>query len=176
MFKPLEIMVVGASFGGIKTAWDLRTALSRLHKITIFSDKHKTIILASFPRVIFEDLPLEELEFDLAKNFNWKRGIDKVLGQLNREARVSEYARLAEKIELSSSDIRLTEAISEMYSRIPKQREWTQLFPTFRTVVRMSTFAPRGRALTKRSSGNSSNLFLVSRRYQMGHKAWWSRY
>jgi NADH dehydrogenase FAD-containing subunit len=33
------------------------------------SDKQKTIIRASFPRVVFEDLPLDELVLDLKSNF-----------------------------------------------------------------------------------------------------------
>ena len=63
------ILVVGGSFGAIKTAWDLRNKLPRRHKITLMSDKPETIIRASFPRVVFEDLPLDELILDLKSNF-----------------------------------------------------------------------------------------------------------
>ena len=67
--QALDIIIVGGSFGGIKSAWDLRNKLPRHHRITLISDKPKTIIRASFPRVVFEDVPLEELALDLAKNF-----------------------------------------------------------------------------------------------------------
>ncbi len=63
------ILVVGGSFGGIKTVWDLRNKLPRRHKIILMSDKPETIIRASFPRVVFEDLPLDELVLDLKSNF-----------------------------------------------------------------------------------------------------------
>jgi len=64
-----DIVIVGGSFGGIKSAWDLRNKLPRRHRITLISDKPETIIRASFPRVVFEDVPLEELALDLARNF-----------------------------------------------------------------------------------------------------------
>ncbi|MEK0326381.1 MAG: FAD-dependent oxidoreductase [Nitrosopumilus sp.] len=64
------ILIIGGSFGGIKTAWDLRNKLPRKHNIILMSDKPKTTFRASFPRVVFEDLPLEELVLDLKSNFN----------------------------------------------------------------------------------------------------------
>jgi len=64
-----DIVIVGGSFGGIKSAWDLRNRLPRRHRITLISDKPKTIFRASFPRVVFDDIPLEELTLDLSKNF-----------------------------------------------------------------------------------------------------------
>ncbi len=63
------ILIVGGSFGGIKTAWDLRNKLHQRHKIILMSDKPKTTIRASFPLVVFEDLPLDELALDLKSNF-----------------------------------------------------------------------------------------------------------
>jgi len=69
MKRFFDIIIVGGSFGGIKSAWDLRNKLPRRHRITLISDKPETIIRASFPRVVFEDVPLEELALDLARNF-----------------------------------------------------------------------------------------------------------
>ena len=46
-----------------------RNKLPRRHRITLISDKPEMIIQASFPRVVFEDIPLEELALDLAMNF-----------------------------------------------------------------------------------------------------------
>ena len=69
MRQVFDIIIVGGSFAGIKSAWDLRNKIPRRHRITLISDKPKTIIRASFPQVVFEDLPLEELALDLAKNF-----------------------------------------------------------------------------------------------------------
>ena len=65
----IDIIIVGGSFAGIKSAWDLRNSLPRRHRITLISDEPKTIFRPSFPRVVFEDFPLEELALDLAKNF-----------------------------------------------------------------------------------------------------------
>lgn len=70
MRRALEILIVGGSFAGIKTAWDLRNKISRHHRILLISDKPKTIIRASFPRVVFENVSTDQLAFDLAKNFN----------------------------------------------------------------------------------------------------------
>ena len=69
MKQVFDIVIVGGSFGGIKAAWDLHNKIPRRHRITLISDKPKTIIRASFPRVVFEDVPLEELALDLVKNF-----------------------------------------------------------------------------------------------------------
>ncbi len=63
------IIIVGASFAGLKTAWDLRHKLSSDHRILVFSNKPTTTIRASFPRVVFEDVKLEDITIDLAKNF-----------------------------------------------------------------------------------------------------------
>jgi sulfide:quinone oxidoreductase len=68
--KSLNILVVGGSFAGLKTAWDLRKKISRRHKITLISDKAKTTIRASFPRVVYENVPLESLTFDLERNLS----------------------------------------------------------------------------------------------------------
>lgn len=70
MKRALDLLIVGGSFAGIKTAWDLRKKIPPRHRITLISDKPKTIIRASFPRVVFEDVPPKQLAFDLAKNFN----------------------------------------------------------------------------------------------------------
>ena len=70
MKSTFHIIVVGGSFSGVKSAWDLRHKLRRRDRITLISDKPETIFRASFPRVVFEDVPLEELTFDLAKNFD----------------------------------------------------------------------------------------------------------
>ena len=67
--RSVETIVVGGSFAGIKTAWDLRNKLPRRHRITVISDKPKTIFRPSFPRVIFNDIAVEDLTVDLAKNF-----------------------------------------------------------------------------------------------------------
>lgn len=64
-----EIVVVGGSFAGIKTAWELRNRLARRHRITVLSNKPRTIFRPSFPRVIFDDVPVEDLTMDLARNF-----------------------------------------------------------------------------------------------------------
>jgi sulfide:quinone oxidoreductase len=69
MSKPRTIVIVGASFAGIKAAWDLRRELSHEHEILLFSNYAETIIRASFPRVIFEDVPLADMTIDLASNF-----------------------------------------------------------------------------------------------------------
>ena len=69
MTKSLRVVIVGGSFAAIKTAWDLRKKLDRRHKIVLISNKPKTIVRASFPLVVFEDVPLEDLTIDLAKNF-----------------------------------------------------------------------------------------------------------
>ena len=69
MKRFFDITIVGGSFGGIKSAWDLRNKLPGRHRITLISEKPETIIRASFPRVVFEDVPLEELALDLARNF-----------------------------------------------------------------------------------------------------------
>jgi sulfide:quinone oxidoreductase len=67
--RRLDVVIVGGSFAGVKAAWDLRLKIPRRHRIILVSDKPKTIIRASFPRVVFEDVPLEALAFDLVKNF-----------------------------------------------------------------------------------------------------------
>jgi len=69
MRRALDLLIVGGSFAGIKTAWDLRNKIPRHHRITLISDKPKTTIRASFPRVVFEGIPTEQLAFDLAKSF-----------------------------------------------------------------------------------------------------------
>ncbi len=73
--RRLDILVVGGSFAGIKTAWELRNRLARSHRITLLSDKPRTIFRPSFPRVIFDDVPVEGLTLDLAQNFRGS-GID----------------------------------------------------------------------------------------------------
>ncbi len=70
MRRALDILIVGGSFGGVKTAWDLRNKIPRHHRISLISDKPKTILRASFPRVVFEGVPTERLAFDLDKSFN----------------------------------------------------------------------------------------------------------
>lgn len=67
--KDVTIIIVGASFAGIKAAWDLRYALPKQHQILLFSDQPKTVFRAAFPHVVFEDVPLEQLTLDLAQNF-----------------------------------------------------------------------------------------------------------
>ena len=67
--KSSDIVIVGGSFAGVKTAWDLRHKLPPRHKITLISEKPKTVFRPSFPRVVFDDTSLEELTMDLAKNF-----------------------------------------------------------------------------------------------------------
>jgi sulfide:quinone oxidoreductase len=63
------ILIVGASFAGIKAAWDLRHLLDDQHRILIISDKPRTTFRASFPRVLFENLDLEKITMNLAENF-----------------------------------------------------------------------------------------------------------
>jgi sulfide:quinone oxidoreductase len=81
--RALDTLIVGGSFAGVKTAWDLRKKLPRHHRITLISDKPKTIIRASFPRVVFEDVPIDQLAFDLAKSFRGT-GIEFVHDPLRR--------------------------------------------------------------------------------------------
>lgn len=69
MKKGSKIIIVGASFAGIKVAWDLRHKLGKNHSITLISDKPETIFRASFPHVIFEDQPLDDMTIDLTSNF-----------------------------------------------------------------------------------------------------------
>ena len=76
-----NIIVVGGSFAGIKTVWDLRSKLTTRHKITLISNKPKTVFRPSFPRVIFDDVNPEQLTMDLAKNFRGT-GIDFVCESL----------------------------------------------------------------------------------------------
>lgn len=64
-----EIIIVGASFAGIKCAWELRHRLPDNCKITIISNTPTTIFRASFPHVLFEDLSVEDITIDLAQNF-----------------------------------------------------------------------------------------------------------
>lgn len=68
MKKAVRIVIIGGSWGGLATAWYLRERLPKNYEIQLISDQPKTIIRASFPRVIFEDLPLKELEFDLSEH------------------------------------------------------------------------------------------------------------
>lgn len=76
-----DIVVVGGSFAGIKTAWDLRNRLPRQHRITLISEKKTTVFRPSFPRVVFDGVPLEQMTMDLAKNFEGT-GIDFVCDRL----------------------------------------------------------------------------------------------
>ena len=62
-------IIVGASFAGIKAAWDLRHLTGSEHRILLISDKPRTTFRASFPRVIFENLDVEKITMDLAENF-----------------------------------------------------------------------------------------------------------
>lgn len=64
-----QIFIIGASFAGIKCAWELRHRLSECNKITIISNKPQTVFRASFPHVLFEDVSVEALTMDLAMNF-----------------------------------------------------------------------------------------------------------
>lgn len=78
-----SIVIVGASFAGIKCAWELRHRLSDDHKITIISNKPKTIFRASFPHIVFGDTKIESLAMDLAENFQGT-GIDFICASLTR--------------------------------------------------------------------------------------------
>ena len=74
-------VIVGGSFAGIKAAWDLRHRLADKHRILIISDKPRTTFRASFPRVLFENLDLEEITMDQSENFQ-DTGIDFVCDQV----------------------------------------------------------------------------------------------
>ena len=69
MNNPKTILIIGGSFGSIQAAWTLRHLLDEKHRISIISDKPKTIFRASFPRVIFENLDPEKITMDLSENF-----------------------------------------------------------------------------------------------------------
>jgi sulfide:quinone oxidoreductase len=62
-------LVVGASFAGIKAAWELRNRLTEEHRILLLNDHENTIIRASFPHVVFEDVSLDKMTIRLAENF-----------------------------------------------------------------------------------------------------------
>lgn len=95
MTKRIDIIIVGGSFAGIKVAWDLRLKIPRRHRIILISDKPKTIIRASFPRVVFEDVPLDELAFDLEKSFA-DTGIDFVPDRLMQVDQATDQIMTAE--------------------------------------------------------------------------------
>lgn len=64
-----SIIVVGASFAGLKCAWELRHRLPDSCRITLLSNKPKTIFRASFPHVIFGETKIDQLTLDLAASF-----------------------------------------------------------------------------------------------------------
>lgn len=67
--KIVKVIIVGASFAGIKCAWELRHRLAKNCQITIISNQPTTVFRASFPHVIFDDTKIENLTLDLVKNF-----------------------------------------------------------------------------------------------------------
>ena len=66
---PTTTIIVGASFAGIKAAWELRNRLTEEHRILLLNDHDRTVIRASFPHVVFEERGLDKMTIHLAENF-----------------------------------------------------------------------------------------------------------
>lgn len=119
-----HILIVGASFAGIKCAWELRHRLSDQYKITIISDKPHTIFRASFPHIVFGDTQIEDLTLDLAQNFVGS-GIDFVCDPL--VSIDQEYDRIiTEHGEYLYDYLVLATGVRHAYEVLPGSKEYAK--------------------------------------------------
>ena len=122
MSKSKTVLIVGGSFGGIKTAWTLRHLLDETHRIIIISNKPRTTFRASFPRVVFENLDPKDITMDLVENFK-NTGIDFVcdpLLSIDQEANKV----ICEKDEYGFDYLILATGARHDYDAIPGLREF----------------------------------------------------
>lgn len=87
----MHIVVVGGSFGGLTTAFDLRRLLPRReHEITVISKERRFIFIPSLPWVAMGEKTIDDISFDLeqplkSKGINFVEGaITKIEPQANK--------------------------------------------------------------------------------------------
>ncbi|NOX73309.1 MAG: FAD-dependent oxidoreductase [Alphaproteobacteria bacterium] len=69
----MHIIIIGGSFGGLTTAFDLRRLLPRgKHEITVISKERRFIFIPSLPWVAMGSKTLDDISFDLEKPLNTK--------------------------------------------------------------------------------------------------------
>lgn len=80
----MHIVIIGGSFGGLNTAYDLRRLLPRgSHEITLISKEPRFIFIPSLPWVAMGSKTLDDISFDLAGPLNSK-GINFVAEAVSR--------------------------------------------------------------------------------------------
>ncbi|MAF95714.1 MAG: sulfide:quinone reductase [Rhodospirillaceae bacterium] len=80
----MHIIIVGGSFGGLTTAFDLRRLLPRRqHEITVISKERRFIFIPSLPWVAMGDKTIADISFDLDKPLTSK-GINFVAAAVSR--------------------------------------------------------------------------------------------
>lgn len=122
MSKPRTIIIVGASFAGIKAAWDLRHLLADNHRILIFNDQATTVIRASFPHVVFDDVPVSRMTIDLVRNFEGT-GIELILDPLV-SVEQAENAIVTENGRYEYDFLILATGARHGYEHLPGSREF----------------------------------------------------
>ncbi len=64
----MHIIIIGGSFGGLTTAWDLRRRLPRgKHEITVIAKERRFIFIPSLPWVAMGNKTLDDISFDLER-------------------------------------------------------------------------------------------------------------
>lgn len=80
----MHIIIIGGSFGGLNTAYDLRRLLPHhSHEITLISKEPRFIFIPSLPWVAMGSKTLDDISFDLAHPLKSK-GINFVEGAVSR--------------------------------------------------------------------------------------------
>ncbi len=70
----MHIIIIGGSFGGLTTAYELRRRLPRgKHEITVIASERRFIFIPSLPWVAMGHKTLEDISFDLERPLNAKR-------------------------------------------------------------------------------------------------------
>ena len=80
----MHIVIIGGSFGGLTTAFDLRRFLShREHEITVISRERRFIFIPSLPWVVMGEKTVADISFDLERPLTSK-GINFVEAAVSR--------------------------------------------------------------------------------------------
>ena len=80
----MRIVIIGGSFGGLTTAFDLRRLLPKQdHEIILVSKERKFIFIPALPWVTMGQKSIDDISFDLEKPLGAK-GIDFVEGSVTR--------------------------------------------------------------------------------------------
>ncbi|MEE8187688.1 MAG: FAD-dependent oxidoreductase, partial [Kiloniellales bacterium] len=79
----MNILVIGGSFGGLTTAFDLRRLLPRQHDITVIAKERRFIFIPSLPWVAMGAKTIADISFDLERPLK-RKGIGFVEAAVNR--------------------------------------------------------------------------------------------